>query len=161
MVAAKGQSMKRIFTVGLMGLMATILVFAAAVMPTRALASDWPLAQGDFWEVTGVHLKDGGSLAYANFIATEWKADQEFAKTKGWIKGYMVFSNSYARKGEPDLYLVTVSERLPSGAESDKRDDEYTAWKKKSNAQLVKESGNRAEVREIQSGMLLQELKFK
>jgi hypothetical protein len=153
--------MKRMYTMALMGLMAAILVFAAAVMPTRALASDWPMVEGDFWEITGVHLKDGGALAYANFIATEWKADQEFAKSKGWIKSYLVFSNSYARKGEPDLYLVTVTDRLPSGSESDKRGDEYIAWKKKSNAQLVKESGNRAEVREIQGGMLLQELKIK
>lgn len=119
------------------------------------------MAQGDFWEVTGVHLKDGGELAYATFIATDWKADQEFAKSKGWIKGYMVLGNSYARKGEPDLYLVIITDRLASGSESETRGDEYIAWKKKSNAQLVKESGNRAEIREIQSGMLLQELKIK
>ena len=72
---------------------------------------------GDFWEVTGIHLKDGGALAYANFLATDWRADQEFAKSKGWIKSYMVFSNNHARKGEPDLYLVVISERLPTGAE--------------------------------------------
>lgn len=76
------------------------------------------MAPGDFWEMTGVHLKDGGALAYANFLATEWKADQEFAKSKGWIKGYMVLSNAYARKGEPDIYLITISERLASGSEA-------------------------------------------
>lgn len=125
------------------------------------MAGDWPLAQGDFWEITGVHLKDGGDLAYATFIATEWKADQEFAKSKGWIKAYMVLGNAYTRKGEPDLYLVTVTDRLVSGPESEKRGDEYIAWKKKSNAQLVKESGNRGEVRTIESNLLLQELKIK
>jgi len=150
--------MKQVLTTGLM---AAMFACAAAVAPMRASAGDWPLAQGDFWEITGVHLKDGGELTYATFIATEWKADQEFARSKGWIKSYMVFSNAYARKGEPDLYLVTVTDRLASGNESEKRGDEYVAWKKKSNAQLVKESGNRAEVREIESGLLLQELKIK
>ena len=116
---------------------------------------------GDFWEVTGVHLKDGGGLAYANFLATEWKANQEFAKSKGWIKSYMVFSNNLARKGEPDLYLVVISERLPTGPEGEKRDDEFTAWKKKTQAQMQKESGNRLEIREIGSSSLLQELKFR
>ena len=143
------------------GLMAAILACAATVTPTCAMAGDWPLAQGDFWEVTGVHLKDGGDLAYATFIATEWKTDQEFAKSKGWIKAYMVLGNAYTRKGEPDLYLVTVTDRLVSGPESEKRGDEYIAWKKKSNAQLVKESGNRGEVRTIESSQLLQELKIK
>ena len=143
------------------GLLVLTFCSAAASITTRALASDWPLVPGDFWETTGIHLKDGGALAYANFLATEWKADQEFAKSKGWIKGYMVFGNAHPRKGEPDLYLVTISERLPSGAEGDKRTDEYLAWKKKSQAQLVKESGNRLEVREVGSNALLQELKFR
>ena len=143
------------------GLLVLMLCSAAAVMPTRAAASEWPMTQGDFWEMTGVHLKDGGALAYANFLASEWKADQEFAKSKGWIKGYMVLGNAYARKGEPDLYLVVISERLPSGPESGKRDDEYIAWKKKTQAQMVKESGNRLEIREIGSNSLLQELKFR
>jgi hypothetical protein len=73
----------------------------------------------------------------------------------------MVFGNAHARKGEPDLYLVVISERLPSGPEGDKRNDEYLAWKKKSQAQLVKESGNRLEVREVGGAALLQELKFR
>ena len=130
-------------------------------LPARVSASDWPMVPGDFYEVTGVHLKDGGALAYSNFLATEWKADQEFAKSKGWIKSYMVMSNVYPRKGEPDLYLVVISERLPSGADADKRDDEYTAWKKKSQAQLQKEMGNRLEFRELEGNSLLQELKFR
>ncbi len=137
------------------------LCSVAAAMPMRAMADEWPMTQGDFWEVTGVHLKDGGALAYTNFLATEWVADQEFAKSKGWIKAYMVLGNSYTRKGEPDLYLVTISERLPSGAEGEKRSDEYMAWKKKSQAQMQKESGNRLEVREIGSSLLLQEMKFR
>ena len=138
-----------------------MLCLLSAAVPTRAFAGDWPLAPGDYWEMTGVHLKDGGALAYASFLATEWKADQEFAKSKGWIKGYLVLGNAHARKGEPDLYLVVVSERLPSGAEADKRDDEYVAWKKKTQAQMQKESGNRLEIREIGSNSLLQELKFR
>lgn len=142
-------------------LVAGSLACATVMLPLQARAGDWPMTQGDFWEVTGVVLKGGGAMSYANFLATAWKADQEHAKSKGWIKSYMVMSNAYPRKGEPDLYLVVVTERLASGPEAEKRNDEYLAWKKKSNAQLEKESGDRAEVREIQGSMLLQELRFK
>lgn len=143
------------------GWLVLLLCVAAAAVHTRAMASDWPMVPGDFYEVAGIHLKDGGGLTYANFLATEWRADQEFAKSKGWIKSYMILSNVYARKGEPDLYLVTISERLPTGSEGDKRNDEYLAWKKKSEAQMQKEFGNRLEIREIGSSSLLQELKFR
>ena len=143
------------------GVLLLLLCAGFVGLPMRTLAGDWPMTQGDFWEMTGIHLKDGGALDYANFLASEWKADQEFAKSKGWIKGYMVLSSAYARKGEPDLYLVVISERLPSGPESAKRDDEYVSWKKKTQAQMLKESGNRLEIREIGSNLLLQELKFR
>ena len=143
------------------GLLTAMLVSASVIAPTGALANDYPMTQGDYWEVTGGHLKDGGGLADAKFLASQWKADQDFAKSKGWIKSYMVLSNAYPRKGEPDLYLIIISDRLATGPEADKRNDEYLAWKKKTDAQLSKESGDRLEIREIESSELLQELKFK
>ncbi|OWQ85753.1 hypothetical protein CDN99_21420 [Roseateles aquatilis] len=142
-------------------LLAASVSLVPLMTPTGALAGDWPMVMGEYWEITGVHLKDGGAFTYAGFLATQWKADQEFAKSKGWIKSYTVLSNVYPRKGEPDLYLLVMTERLPSGPEGEKRGDEYLAWKKKTEAQMQKESGDRFEFREIGSSMLLQELKFK
>jgi hypothetical protein len=140
----------------------TILVLAlgatSMLVAARATADEWPLAPGNYWEVTGVKMKDGGGLAYANFLAGEWRDNQEFAKSKGWVKSYMILSNVNGRAGEPDLYLVTVTEDIPSAATSEKRQDEYMAWKKKTLAQMEKESGNRAEFREVVSSLLLQEM---
>lgn len=137
------------------------LCATSVAMTTRAVADEWPLVAGDFWEITGIHVKDGGGLAYATFLASEWRDNQEFAKSKGWIKSYMLLGNSYPRKGEPDIYLISVSDRLASGPEGEKRSDEYTAWRKKTVAQMQKESGDRAEVRELGSSLLLQELTFR
>jgi hypothetical protein len=134
----------------------------ASVMATApAFAEKWPMVAGDFWDVTGIHLKDGGSLGYATFLAGEWRANQEFAKSKGWIKGYTVLSNNYPREGEPDLYLITITDRLVTGAEGEKRSDEYMEWRKKSLSQMQKESGDRVEIREVGGNLLLQELTFR
>ncbi len=126
-----------------------------------ALADEYPLVAGDFWDLSAIKIKDGGDLAYATFIANEWRADQEFAKSKGWIKGYHVLSNTWSRHDEADLYLIVVYEKIPTSAESEARSDEYLAWKKKTNAQLSKESGNRVEIRELFGTELLTELKFR
>lgn len=135
---------------------------ATSVMTvTRADAEEWPLVAGDFWDVTAVHIKDGGAFAYANFLAGEWRENQEMAKSKGWIKSYKILSNPYSRQGEPDLYLVTITDHIASGAEGEKRQAEYMEWKKKTISQMEKESGNRAEFREIGSNELLQELVFR
>ncbi len=142
-------------------MLAFVLCAMSVMTATRAVADEYPLVAGDFWEVTGIHLKDGGGLGYANFLAAEWRENQEMAKSKGWIKSYMLLSNAYAREGEPDIYLITITDRLASGAEGEKRQAEYMEWKKKTLAQMEKESGNRAEFRTIGSNSLLQEMTFR
>ena len=142
--------------------MAVLALGASAVMvAATALADQWPFVSGDYWEVTGIHIKDGGGFKYANWLAGEWRDNLEFSKSKGWIKDYMVFANVYNRHGEPDLYLVTVTDKIVSGPESEKRQDEYMAWRKKTIEQMQGESGNRAEYREVMSSELLQKLEFR
>jgi hypothetical protein len=137
------------------------LSVAAVVASVPAIAQEWPMVPGDYWEVTGIDIKDGGGLKYAQWLASEWKDNMEFSKSKGWIKDYMIFSNVYGRANEPDLYLITVTESVASGAEGQRRAEEFRAWKKKTIEQMQSESGNRAEYREVMSDSLLQELKFR
>jgi hypothetical protein len=132
-----------------------------ALFSIGASAEDWPFVGGDYWEVTGIDIQDGGGWKYANWLADEWRKDLDFAKSKGWIKDYMVFANVHNRSDEPDLYLITVVEDVPSGAEGEKRQKEYLEWQTKSIEKMVGESGNRAEYRTVMSTSLLQVLKFR
>lgn len=136
-----------------------VLVCGAMVIlaSTAALADEWPLASGDFWEVTGIKVKDGGDFKYAQFLATEWKKSTDFAKSKGWIKDAHILYNVYPREGESDIYLVTIRASIPTGPESDKQGQEYQAWMKKTFETMVGESGNRAEFRTLHGSQLLQE----
>ncbi len=140
-----------------------VLAFGASSVLTgsTALAEDWPLVGGDFWEVTGIDIKDGGSWTYANWLATEWKKDLEFSKSQGWIKDYMILLNYHNRSDEADLYLIRVMEHVPSGPEGEKRQKEYMEWQTKTIEDMVGESGNRAEYREVLNTSLLQELTFR
>lgn len=140
-----------------------VLVFGASsvMMTSSALAEEWPLVQGDYWEVTGIDIKDGGGWKYANWLADEWRKNLDFSKSKGWIKGYTIFSNVHNRGDEPDIYLVVIREDVPSGAEGEKRTKEYLDWQTKSIEKMVGESGNRAEYRTVMSTSLLQEMKFR
>ncbi len=137
------------------------LCISALSMTTNALAQEWPMVAGDFWTVTGIEVKDGGDLKYANWLAAEWKKNAEFAMSKGWLKGYKLFGNVHNRKGEPDLYLVRIFEDMPSGPEGEERYKEYMEWQSKTESQMEAESGNRAEYREVMSTVLLQEMMFR
>ena len=138
-----------------------VAVLSLAFVSAGAIADEWPLKGGDYWSVGSITIKDGGDWKYANWLATEWRKNVEFAKSQGWIKDYMIIANVYPRKGEPDLYLIRVHEGIPAAAEDEKRNEVYQEWAKKTNEKMVEESGNRAEYREVTSSSLLQVLHFR
>lgn len=134
--------------------------FLALALPAVATAqdSDDPLKRAAYWDVSSIHVKDGGGLKYANHIAKNWIRNQEYAKSKGWISGYYVLANPYPREGEPDIYLVTIFKDMPTADEEDKRSKEWLEFNKATNAQMAAESGARAEFRTLGGSMLLMEM---
>nr|WP_156167362.1 hypothetical protein [Aurantiacibacter marinus] len=133
------------------------LVAAPAVLPGVAAAQDFPLVGGEYTSMTGITIEDGGGLAYANYLASEWARNQEFAKSNGWISDYRIYSNVDARDGEPDLYLMVTYPSVPDAAESERRGNEYRAWREMTDAQMEAAAGDRAEYRTVRGTMVLQE----
>lgn len=142
-------------------LAAALLVTPPLALPAVAMAQEFPLVAGDYAEVGGIFVKDGASMKYAMFIADDWKKNQEFAKSQGWITGYKIYINENPREGEPNVYLMTMFTSLPDAAEGERRQKVYDAWAKTTEAQRDAASGNRAEYRTIKSSMLLREYKVR
>jgi hypothetical protein len=133
----------------------------AVALSTPAAAQNYPFTPGDYEEVAMIEVSDGGGLAYANFLATTWKKNQEFAKSKGWITGYQVLSNVNNRPGEPDLYLVVSFSSMPDAAEDERRTQAYRDFMKQSDADADAASGDRAKYRTVLGSFLLRQMKFK
>lgn len=144
----------------LMKMMLAAIGAVSLGLGATAMAQESPMDPGQYWEVTGVQVDDGHALDYTNFLASRWRANQEYAKSKGWVTGYHVLANPYKRAGEPDLYLVVMYNNLPDAAEDKKRDEAMRAFQKKSEAELQAESGGRAKFRKISESVLLREMTF-
>lgn len=133
----------------------------AAGAATPALGQESSYTSGDYWEVSSIDVLDGQGEAYADYLAGRWKASQEFAKSRGWIKDYHVLQNTNSRDGEADLYLVTVFEAYPSRAEEIQRDKDFQAWAEANARQLEEQSAGRATMRRLSGSMMLRELDLK
>lgn len=142
----------------LAGLAAASLSLAIA-MP--AAAQDVPFSYGDYWEVAQISVDDGGNAQYIDFLASQWKKTQEFAKSKGWISEYHVLANLNKRSGEADYYLVTQFSHMPDAAEAAARDKAYADYMKSSMRQMESESGDRAKYRHVMGSELLGEVLLK
>jgi hypothetical protein len=141
-------------------LILSALAAGALMMSAPTAAQDLPLVGGDYWDVTSVKIDDGHFGDYADFLAGQFRRQNEFAKSKGWIKAYYIFSNKNNRADEPDLYLVTVSDRIPTPAESIARNKEMNAHMATDDRKALAGSGQRATYRHIMADMLLQQLVF-
>lgn len=142
-------------------LAAMIAAPLAVLIAVPAAAQDYPFTAGDYQEVAMIDVSDGGGFQYAAFLADTWRKNQEFAKSKGWIKDYAVLANVHARPGEPDLYLVTTFASMPDGAEDERRAAAYREFMKASDAQMEAASGDRAKYRTVMGSSLLRQMKFK
>ena len=138
---------------------AAMLAGAPLVLAAPAHADDFPLAEGDLTEVSGIFIHDGGSVTYANYLADQWRKQQEFAKSKGWISDYHIYSNLNARDGEPNIYLYETFSSVPTAAENARRLNEWERFDPRTNAQQNAASSDRAKIRTLKGTMLLREMK--
>ena len=132
------------------------LLLAVSLPATAQEENPWKL--GNYWNVSGIHVKDGSGLKYAQYLAAEWVKNQEYARSQGWISDFMVLTNTHPREGEPNLYLITIASSLPDSDESDKRGRMMREFNKMTLAQMQAQSAGRADMRELGSQVQLRQL---
>ena len=130
---------------------------ATMLLAIPAAAQDIPLVNGNFWNITEVTISDGHFSTYADYLAGQYRKQQEFAKSKGWIKDYYILANGNKRAGEPDLYLVQIFDHMTTPTEDIAREKDMNAYMALSTRQGEAGSGERAKYRTIGGNMLLQE----
>lgn len=140
----------------MLGAAAAALMFASPVA-----AQDFPLKSGNFWSVAEITIDDGHFGDYADFLAGQYRKNQDFSKSKGWIKDSYILANNNKRAGEPDLYLITISDHVTTPAEDLAREKEFNAFMATNARQQDAGSGARAKFRHLGGTMLLQELNFR
>jgi hypothetical protein len=134
---------------------------AAMMSAVPAAAQDYPLKGGNYWSVAEITVDDGHFGDYADHLAGAYRKSVDFSKSKGWIKDYYILENVNKRANEPDLYLVTILDHIPTVAESEAREKEMNAYLATTNRQQDAQSGARAKFRHLGGTQLLQELLFK
>lgn len=125
----------------------------------RQQLRSYPLVPGDYWDVTSVKIDDGHFADSADFLADQFRKQNDFMKSKGWIKAYYILSNNNSREDEPDLYLITVSDHVPTAAEQTERHEAINAYMA-TTRQSMTESGHRATYRHIAGDMLLEQMNW-
>ncbi len=121
----------------------------------------YPFDPGEYVEVTGIDLDDGADLKYANWLAGEWRTNEDFAVSQGWLNSYEILVNTHPRVGEPDLYLIRRFPRFVDNAEGERRRQIMSQRYRRTEEKLQEESAGRADFRTVLSTTLLRKLEWK
>jgi len=105
----------------LVGVVAASLVWAVALSVHAQVKR--PYRNGSVWNVSMIRMKPGMDTAYLNYIATDWKRNQEAAKKEGLLLSYRVLQTEAHNPNDWNLLLMTEYKDLASlEANQDKAD---------------------------------------
>ena len=72
-----------------------------------------PFHDGSVWDISFIRVKPGMGVAYMNYLATDWKRNQEASKKAGLILSYKVISTE--GHGTQDFNLMLMMYSIISG----------------------------------------------
>jgi hypothetical protein len=71
-----------------------------------------PYHDGSVWSIGFIRVKAGMDPAYLNYLATDWKKEQEAMKAEGIILSYKVISVEAHTPADWNIMLMTEYKRL-------------------------------------------------
>jgi hypothetical protein len=82
-----------------------------------------PFRNGSVWSVSYIQMKPGMETAYLNYIATDWKRNQEALKKDGQIISYKVMTTEAHGKDDWNIMLMTEYKDLATREANEAKED--------------------------------------
>ena len=86
-----------------------------------ALAQQSSMKPGPMWTAGRILVEDGQMQNYMDYLTKTWMANQDYAKSQGWLLDYHILQSINPRDGEPNIILLSRFTDMPSAAEADRR----------------------------------------
>jgi hypothetical protein len=136
--------------------------FAAMLLPNLSLAQAMPIRpfhDGPVWEISFIKAKPGLGLNYMNWLASEWKTEQEALKKAGLILNYMVIETEAHSPNDFDLMLMIEYKDLATmEANQDKAEAVANQALNSNDQKMIQGYQERASWREIIGNRLAREV---
>ena len=117
-----------------------------------------PYRNGSVWNVSFIRMKPGMESAYLNYIATDWKRNQEELKKAGLIVSYKVLTTEPHNPGDFNILLMTEYKDLASMEANESKEDDLAQKVVGDDAKQRQGYRERLEIREVMGGRLAREI---
>lgn len=137
------------------GSFAAILLIAAVSVFAQV---NRPYHNGSVWNIAFIRIKPGMDTAYLNYIAGQWKAEQEAQKKDGNILSYRVLSVEAHTPGEWNLMLMTEYKSLAAMEANEDKADAVAQRVVGNDEKQMQGYKERLEIREVLGERLAREI---
>src|SRR3954467_12720145 len=103
-------------------LAATLLLLAASVYAQVRR----PFRNGSVWTISFIRMKPGMDTAYLNYVATDWKKEQEALKKDGQVLSYKVLTMEGHGPQDFNILLMTEYKDLATMEADEKKADDLS-----------------------------------
>ncbi len=117
-----------------------------------------PYHNGSVWNIGFIRIKPGMDTAYMNYVAGQWKAEQEAQKKDGNILSYKVLSVEGHTPGEWNLMLMTEYKNLATMEASEDKAEAVAQRVVGNDEKQMQGYKERAEIREVMGNRLAREI---
>ena len=117
-----------------------------------------PFRNGSVWSISFIKMKPGMETAYLNYIATDWKRNQEAFKKEGLILSYKVLSTEAHGTNDWNLLLMTEYKDLATMEANEEKGDALAQKVVGDDQKQMQGYRDRSEIREVMGGRLAREI---
>ena len=117
-----------------------------------------PYRNGSVWNVAFIRMKPGMETAYLNYIATDWKRNQEASKKEGLILSYKVLTTEAHGAADFNIMLMTEYKDLATMEANETKADNLAQQIVGNDQKQMQGYKERLEIREVLQDRLAREI---
>jgi hypothetical protein len=141
----------RILTGALIALILTLSIVVVAQVSR-------PYRNGSVWDVAFIQMKPGMETAYLNYIATDWKRNQEAMKKDGLILSYKVMTTETHGSTDWNIMLMTEYKNLATMEANEAKADNLAQTVVGNDEKQMQGYRDRLQIREVLENRLAREI---
>ena len=117
-----------------------------------------PYRNGSVWNIAYIRIKPGMDAAYMNYLATDWKRQQDASKKEGLILSYKVLTTEAHGSGDFNIMLMTEFKDLATMEANEDKADNLAQAIAGNDAKQMQGYKDRLEIREVLQDRLAREI---
>lgn len=139
-------------------LLAACLIVCTFLLCLSVFAQMRPFRNGPVWTIAFIRMKPGMETAYLNYIASEWKKEQEALKAEGITLSYKVLATEGHGSQDFNLMLLTEYKDLATMEANEKKTDALAQKVVGNDEKQMQGYKERADLREVLGQRLAREI---